>query len=247
MAFPAHGRQSQAGKVRADGLIRAPEKRVRRAWALPLQSRIRHQQDAFHPFHKEISMYWLPLVMALALTAPSAPPQKKLGEAPRPTAPESFSINANATGAGGAVAGMITVKMDKYSTDADRKTVEDALRQGNPAFLAALRQAPVVGTLSLAGQTFDIRWAREERAGNARTIVLVTDRPVFFVGGGAVTAKPREGYDVALLKFKMDDSGIGYGGVMAAAARVKVGPGGIEVDDYGEKPLELRSVTRAIK
>ena len=192
-------------------------------------------------------MYWLSLVITLALTAMPAAPQKKLGEARRLTAPESFSINANVTGTTGAAASVITIKVDKYSTDADRKAVEDALKQGNAAFLAALAKAPVVGTLSMSGTTTNIRWAREEPLANGRTIVLVTDKPVYFVGGGAIAPKAREGYDVALVKFRMDDSGVGYDGTMAAAAKVKVGATGIEVEDYGDKLIELRTVTRAIK
>jgi hypothetical protein len=191
-------------------------------------------------------MYWLPLVMTLALAA-LAPAQQKLGEARRLTAPESFSINANVTGTTGAAAAMITVKVDKYSTEADRKAVEDALKQGNAAFLAALQKAPVVGTLSMSGTTTNIRWAREQQVANGRTIVLVTEKPVYFVGAGAVAPKSREGYDVALVKFRMDDSGVGYDGTMAAAAKVKIGATGIEVEDYGEKLIELRTITRSIK
>jgi hypothetical protein len=192
-------------------------------------------------------MYWLPLAITLALTAMPAAPQQKLGEVRRLTAPESFTINANVSGGTGAAASTFTIKVDKYSADADRKAVEDALKQGNAQFLAALAKAPVVGTLTMGGQTTNIRWAREEQLPNGRTIVLVTDKPVYFVGAGAVNPKPREGFDVALVKFRMDDSGVGYDGSMAAAAKVKIGASGIEVQEYGEKLIDLRTVTRAIK
>ena len=191
-------------------------------------------------------MSWLPLVMTLALAA-LAPAQQKLGEARRLTAPETFTANANIVGPAGAASAIITIKVDRYSADADRTAIEAALKEGYPAFLAALRKAPVVGTLTMGGQTFDIRFAREQQLQNGRTIVLVTDKPAFFVGAGAIAPKPREGYDVALLKFRMDDSGIGYDGSMAAAANVKAGASGVEVGDYAEKPIELRTVTRAIK
>ncbi len=102
--------------------------------------------------------------------------------------------------------------------------------------------------LTMAGQTFDIRWAREQPVTNGRTIVLITDKPVYFVGGGNVNAKPREGYDVALLQFSMDDAGLGFKGTMAAAARVKPGgDAGVQIDDYAEKPIELRTINRTIK
>jgi len=193
-------------------------------------------------------MSWLPLVMTLALTALSvSAPQQRLGDARRLTAPETFTSNLNIVGPAGAAAATITIKIDRYSAEADRTAVETALKAGSAEFLAALRKAPVVGTLTMAGQTFDIRFAREQPIQNGRTIVLVTDKPAFFVGAGAIAPKPREGYDVALLKFRMDDSGLGYDGIMAAAAKVKMGASGIEIDDYAEKPIEMRTVTRAIK
>ena len=45
---------------------------------------------------------------------------------------------------------------------ADRTAVEGALKTGGyPAFLTALRQAPVVGAVTFADQKWPIRWARE--------------------------------------------------------------------------------------
>jgi hypothetical protein len=184
-----------------------------------------------------------------ALTVLVGPAPEGVGQSRKPTAPESFSANAQVIGTEGASATVVAMKVDRYSSDADRDTVAQALKEGGyPAFLAALRKAPVVGTVTLAGQTFDIRWARQEPIANGRWIVLVTDKPMFFVGGGSVNAKPREGYDVALLKFKMDDGGVGFDGIMAAAARVKAGgETGVQVDDYGEKPVTLRTITRAFQ
>jgi hypothetical protein len=184
-----------------------------------------------------------------ALMVLLGPASEGLGQSRKLTAPESFSANAQVIGTEGASATVITMHVDRYSPDADADTVAQALKQGGyPAFLAALRKAPVVGTVTMAGQKFDIRWARAQPAPNGRTIVLVTDKPMFFVGGGSVNAKPREGYEVGLLKFGMDDGGVGFNGKMAAAARVKAGgETGVEVDDYGEKPIDLRTITRAYK
>jgi hypothetical protein len=74
----------------------------------------------------------------------------------------------------------------------------------------------------------------------------VTDKPMFFIGAGSPTAKPREGFHVGLISFDLDDSGMGSGGRMAAAARVKTGGTGIEIADYADKPIELRTVKRDI-
>jgi len=112
----------------------------------------------------------------------------------------------------------------------------------------AVRKAPAVGSVAVGGHTFDIRWARESPIKNGRSIVVVTDKPMFFVGAGSPSAKPREGYEVGVISFQIDDSGMGYGGKMAAAAKVKGGEGGgVEISEYADKLLELRSVTRDIK
>jgi hypothetical protein len=189
------------------------------------------------------------LSMIFALTALLDPAPSGHGQAGKLTAPESFTANAQVLGSAGALAAMITIQIDRYSPDADRDAVAQALKEGGyPAFLGALRKAPVVGTVKLGGQPFNIRWARQQPLANGRSIVLITDTPVFFAGGGSVNAKPREGYEVALRKFTMDDSGVGYGGTMAAAARVRPGgESGVQIDDYAEKPIELRSITRSIK
>ena len=100
----------------------------------------------------------------------------------------------------GAVSGTLEVRVNRYTPDFDRKTVEEALRLGGyPRFLTALRNAPEVGQLVLGGgQPYAIRYAREKVEAGGRTIVVVTDRPVFFLGGGRADAKPRAGYEVAV-------------------------------------------------
>jgi hypothetical protein len=75
----------------------------------------------------------------------------------------------------------------------------------------------------------------------------VTDQPVFFVGGGRVDAKPRAGYEVAVIEIQVDDVGLGNGS-MAAAARVKPGgEAGVQIDDYADKPIKLVTVVRKIQ
>ncbi len=190
----------------------------------------------------------LSLTVALGMTlAPLMP--EAAGQSRFLTAPEIISANAHVAGSNGSVGTRVTMKIDRYSPEADRKAVADALKHGGySGFLTALRKAPSVGTVTVADQTVDIRWAREERVGTGRSIVLITDKPVYFVGGGGVAAKPREGYEVAVLQFSMDYSGLGFKGTMAAAARVKPGgPTGVQLEDYAEKPVELQALTRTIQ
>jgi hypothetical protein len=170
-----------------------------------------------------------------------------VGVAQKVQVPETFTANLNvASSTGGAAAGTLRIHIQRYTPDADRTRVEEALKTGGyPAFLDALRKAPQVGTVSVGEREWAIRWARTRPTGEfTRTIVVVTDQPIFFVGGGRVDAKPREGYNVALLQMDVDSVGMGKGS-MAAAARVKPGgPTGVQVDDYADAPIKLVTIVR---
>jgi hypothetical protein len=170
-------------------------------------------------------------------------------QAPRPaaTAPEVFTGTAQAKNATGAVSGTLEARVSRYTPEFDRGAVETALRLGGyPRFLTALRKAPQVGELIVGGsQPYAIRYAREKIDAGARTIILVTDMPVYFIGGGrGQPTKPREGFEVAVIQIQIDATGKGSG-TMAGAARVRPdGDGGVLLDDYAEQPIALTGVTR---
>ena len=177
------------------------------------------------------------------------PPVQKPGAARLPTAPETFRANANVTSKDGvSAATYIDIHIENYSRDADRDKMTSALKTGGyPALLTAVRDAPAVGTVTVGKEKYTIRWAREQRSGtNKRTISVVTDKPMFFVGGASVNAKAREGYELAVLQFEIDDAGMGSG-TMAAAARIKPGgPNGFVIDDYADQPIKLVSISRSL-
>ena len=181
---------------------------------------------------------------ALLLVSAAASPQSKNVAG----APETFSARAH-VGTDAANADVyLTIRVEKYTPEKERDAVLKALQAGSEAFLEALRASPVAGQLDTGKQTFAIHWARDTRdEKGGRLITLVTDKPMYFVGAGVPGAKPRAGYDVAVIQLKMDPAGVGEG-TMAAAARVKAGePEGVQVDDYGSEPVQLKSVTRRIQ
>jgi hypothetical protein len=185
------------------------------------------------------------LIVVLLLAAPVWVRAQATG--PAATAPEVFTATAQAKNATGAVSGTLEARVSRYTPEFDRGAVEMALRNGGyPGFLTALRKAPEVGQLIVAGgQPFAIRYAREKVEAGARTIVLVTDRPVYFIGGGrGEPTKPREGFEVAVVQIQLDATGKGSG-MMAGAARVRPdGDGGVLLDDYAEQPIALTGVAR---
>jgi hypothetical protein len=191
---------------------------------------------------------WIVVVLAAATVGVTLA-RVDARQKPRPqTAPETFSSPVQAKTGAGVTSAVLDIQIDRYTPEADRKAMSDALTQGGyPGFMTALKIAPVVGTVSIGDQKFNLRWAREQSAAKGRTISLVTDAPIYFVGGGRVDAKPREGFQIAVVQLTVDEYGNGTGS-MAAAARVKPdGKGGVILEDYAEEPIALKSVYRKVK
>ena len=150
-------------------------------------------------------------------------------------------MTAHVSGDAGNSAASMKLQLDRFVADSDRQAVTEALKTGgSAAFLAALKKAPALGQLTAGKRTFTVRWATETPIKNGRTIVVVTDSPVFFIGGGEVDAKPREGYDVGVLRFDFDEPG-------SARHHGRCSPGEAwrtdwrQVDDYGHNPPRFGS------
>jgi hypothetical protein len=163
------------------------------------------------------------------------------------TAPEAFRAQLQSRTAAGALAATIRLQVDRYTPEADRKAMTEAIAHGGyAAFLEALRKAPAVGYVQIEDVKVTLRWAREVKTPQGRDISLVTDAPVYFVGGGAATPKPREGFELAVVRLTIDEIGLGSG-TIAAAARVKPdGAGGVVIEDYAAETIKLTSVSRVI-
>ena len=189
----------------------------------------------------------------LALVAALAAVPAQQGAAPSQPAGETIDVNATVSAPGAATGTVVVpmvIRIDRYTNERQRGAMLDALkyRGGYPGFLQALREAPAAGYLETGGgQKFVIRWAHSEATAEGRTISIVTDTPVYFIGSGKRGAKPTAGYEVAVAKLTLDGKGHGEG-VMAAAARVKPsGTSGVQIDDYAETPVKLTAVVRAPK
>jgi hypothetical protein len=155
------------------------------------------------------------------------------------TFPKTLTANAEASSSGGGrLTGTITIQVDRLMEELDFKKVSDALKvNGYLRFLPVLRTLPPVGYVQL-GETRTVLKFAHMRA-NGKTLVLGSDRPIFFIGGGAPEARPKAGYEMGVIELDLDAQGNGTG-TMAAAARVKhTTDGGVAIDDYADKPVKL--------
>jgi hypothetical protein len=162
--------------------------------------------------------------------------------------PETFIASAQAIGPGGGAVAEVRVQIDQYTSEIDRKVILEALRTGGfPSFLPALRAAPEVGYVEMGRWRVAVRWARQEPTSKGRTITIVTESPVYFLGGGNVEARPRKGFDVAVIRMDVDAIGLGSGSMAAAARVIPGGVTGVKVDDYSDTPIILATVRKAIR
>src|SRR5262245_28606473 len=98
--------------------------------------------------------------------------------------PETFTASAQVVGKDAGASAQVTIQINQYTSDKDRATIQEALRIGGyQGFLPALRSAPEVGYVEMNGRKVAVRWARQTPTDKGRTISVVTEAPMAFVGG----------------------------------------------------------------
>jgi len=193
---------------------------------------------------RRLSLAFIAALLSTLIVAPAF--AQKNAKAIKP--PETFTASAQVIGQNAGSSAQVTIHIEQYTSDKDRGTIEEALKTGGyEKFLPVLRGAPEVGYVEMNGRKVTLRWARQQPTDKGRLITLVTESPMFFVGGGSVDAKPRAGYEVAVLLLDVDSIGLGNGS-MAPAARVRQGGStGVQIDDYGDTPVKLATVRKSFK
>jgi hypothetical protein len=94
-----------------------------------------------------------------------------------------------------------------------------------------------------AGAATPTRLTLERATGKGRLLTIVTDKPILFLGAGLPDAKPREGYDFAVIDIEVDAKGAGSG-MLAPAAKVTLNEGAFVVQDYGAEAVQLTGVRK---
>ena len=171
-----------------------------------------------------------PLCLA-ALVACLAGSARAVGEYPL-----VLTLSAAAATSTTAVTSSVTIRVSRLMEESRRKRVTDALLHGGYGnFLPALRLLPPIGAITLNAKTVEIRYADEQQESTGRRLVLVADRPLFFLGNAT---KARAGYELTIVELRFDATG-GVTGTMTGAARVKPSPDGLVVDKWEDAPVSL--------
>jgi hypothetical protein len=155
----------------------------------------------------------------------------------------AFAVNLS--GVGRARADTLDIVVTRWSTDAERAKLRDALvEKGEESLLKAVQDVkPRAGYIRTSRSLgWDIQYARETPLPDGgRRIVLATDRPISFAE--ARTQARSADYQFLLIEIRLGADGKGEG-KMATAAKIgyNADTHTIEIENYGREPVRLTQV-----
>ena len=178
------------------------------------------------------------VIAATVLTMTAAPSAQGAGEA--------FTATAAVKAASGATASApVTLTLDRAMPQAEADTLTAAFKTGGAAGLRkALTGVPPTGRVQIgSGPATPTRLTIERTTSDGRLLMIVTDRPLAFLGAGMPGAKAKEGYDFAVIEMVIDAKGNGTG-TIAPAAKLKMNGGALVVEDYATEVVQLTAVKK---
>jgi hypothetical protein len=183
-----------------------------------------------------ISFLWAPSVQA---QSSSSSPQ---GAKPGPV--RFTAIAANLTSSRGPMTRLLDITIDRWSTDAERSRLTEALKaSGQQGLLKALQQLPAIGYIRTPNSLgYELRYARlDTLTGGGQRILVLTDRYVSFA---ELTNQSRSlDYPFTLIEMRLKPDGEGTG-QMSVAASITQADNLLIVDNYAIQPIQLTSVRR---
>ena len=159
---------------------------------------------------------------------------------------EVFTATASVkTAAGAAATAPVTITVDRTMPQKESEALVAAFKAGGAAALRkALTGVPPTGSVKIgSGQATPTRVTIERATGDGRLLTIVTDQPVAFLGAGMPGAKPKEGFDFAVIDMVLDAKGNGSG-TIAPAAKLKLNGSALVVEDYAIEAVQLTAVKK---
>lgn len=195
---------------------------------------------------------WVLMVgVALALVAPVAAWQDAAPGVPTKHDPLRFTAFAVSLPQG--AAGTVDIAIERWSTDEERASLLDLLAgasskaHGQDRLLEALQKIePRTGFIRTPNSLgWDLRYAREHMLPDGvRQIVIATDKPVSFLA--AASGARVMDYPFSFVEMRMKPNDKGEGRLLVATA-VEVKNGRLELENYGQEPVRLTSITEQRK
>jgi hypothetical protein len=159
---------------------------------------------------------------------------------------ETFTATASVKTAAAATAtAPVTIVVDRKMSQEEADKLSAAFKSGGAAALRkALTGVPATGSVKLGeGKATPTRLTLERTTDKGRLLTMVTDQPILFLGAGLPEAKPKEGYDFAVIDIEVDGSGSGSG-TLSPAAKIAMKEGAFTVADYAAELVRLTGVKK---
>jgi hypothetical protein len=171
----------------------------------------------------------------LTMVAAGAPPS------------ETFTATGTVKTAAGATAtAPVTVVVDRTMSQKEADSLLAAFKAGGVGGLRkALQGVPPTGSIRVGtAKPTPTRLTIERATDKGRLLTMVADTPIVFLGGGVPGAKPKEGYDFAVLDLEVGSGGSGAG-TLTPAASIAIKGGTFVVEGYSSDPVRLTSIAAA--
>jgi hypothetical protein len=161
----------------------------------------------------------------------------------------AFAVNMSNMSAGaGRNSATVDITIDRWTTDAERDRLADALREKGPdGLLKALQKTDEIGHIQSAGSLgYPLRFAREiPLSTGGRRLVIGTDRRISFL---ELREQPRTiDYPFMIMDIRLDANGKGEGKLMPVAKITQDRDHIVEIENYASEPVRLTSVTSESK
>lgn len=159
--------------------------------------------------------------------------------------PEEFSaIFANISGVGAVGAAPVTIRITRWTDDAENEKLMTLLSsRGTEALVRELQSAKSTGSIGTPQElAYDLRYARQEPLdGGGRQFVLMTDRPM--APAERMSASRSRDYPVTWIELRLDPNGRGEG-TISLAARLRLLGNVLGIEDYGTQPAKLNQIRK---
>lgn len=205
---------------------------------------------------RNVAVLGAALILAIPLAAQQTTPQAT-GTAgtptENPTKEDPLRFSAFNVSMDTGMAGVTEITIERWTTGAERTALLELVETaklgegGQRKLLDALQKVkPRTGFIRTPNSMgWDLRYAVENKMDDGtRQIVVVTDKPVTF--GAAASGSEAMDYPFTLIEMRMKPTEKGEGKMLSATS-ISVKNGRMELENYGNEPVKLTSITESEK